>query len=187
MRRNHRSTAGGRQSAWRSSVGLCLVIGLALTAAMPAAHARSAFWDLLLGSLAYANVDPQRTLAQQPVLIEAALNRLSPQRPGVTDLYFVGMAGDGEEGVFRREVESVRKLFDARFGANSRSLALINSPGTVATLPLATPDNLRQVLAHIGQVMNPDEDVLFLFLTSHGGPDVFSIDAGPIHSDQLYS
>src|SRR5262249_15554430 len=50
-----------------------------------------------------------------------------------------------------------------------------------------TPDNLRNVLAHIGQVMNPDEDVLFLFLTSHGAPDMFSIDVGPIHADQLYS
>src|SRR5262249_47565318 len=28
---------------------------------------------------------------------------------------------------------------------------------------------------------------LFLFLTSHGAPDMFSIDAGPIHADQLYS
>ena len=185
MPKSLRSCSGNRRKPWRTALGVCLVAAFVLVAAP--ARAGSLFWDTVFTSLGYAEVDPDRTLAQQPHLIESALNGLAPQRPGVADLYFVGLAGDGREGVFRREVESVSKLFDARFGTKGRSLALINSPRTIATVPLATPDNLRTMLARVGQVMDKEEDVLFLFLTSHGGPDEFWIDAGPVPADLLYS
>ncbi|MGH6926816.1 MAG: C13 family peptidase, partial [Dongiaceae bacterium] len=42
------------------------------------------------------------------------------------------------------------------------------------------------VLARVGRLMDKDEDVLFLFLTSHGAPDMFWIDAGPVPADPLY-
>jgi len=54
-------------------------------------------------------------------------------------------------------------------------------------LPLATPDNLRRVLARVGGIMDREEDVLFLFLTSHGAPDAFWIDAGPVDAEPIYS
>jgi hypothetical protein len=164
-----------------------LAAALALVAAAAPARAASLFWDTVFTSLGYAKVDADRTLAEQPRLIENALAGLAPQRPGVADLYFIGLAGDGRSGVFRREVESVTRLFDARFGTKGRSLKLINSPRTIATVPLATPDNLRDVLARVGKVMDKDEDVLFLFLTSHGAPGEFWIDAGPVPADSLYS
>src|SRR5262249_14283877 len=128
---------------WRWALGICLVAGSLLLAAAAPARAGSPFWDRILSGLAHAEADPDRILAQQPQLIKNAVDGLAPQRAGVTDLYFVGLAGDSSEGVFPREVESVRKLFDARFGTQGRSLALVNSPQTIQTLPLATPDNLR--------------------------------------------
>jgi len=172
---------------WRSTLGACLVAGSVLLAAAAPARAASLFWDTVFTSLGYAKVDPDRTLAEQPRLIENALAGLAAQRPGVADLYFIGLAGDGRGGVFRREVESVTTLFDARFGTKRRSVTLINSPRTIATVPLATPDNLRTMLARVGRVMDKEEDVLFLFLTSHGAPDEFWIDAGPVPADSLYS
>jgi hypothetical protein len=172
---------------WRTAFAAGLVAGSVLLAAAAPARAASQFWDTVFTSLGYANVDPDRTLAAQPGLIEHAVAGLAPQRPGVADLYFIGLAGDGREGVFRREVDSVTRLFDARFGTKGRSMKLINSPRTIATLPLATPDNLRTMLAQVGQVMDKDEDVLFLFMTSHGGEGDFWIDAGPVPADQLYS
>ncbi len=172
---------------WRPALGACLIVGSILLAAAPTARAGSPFWDAVFSGLAHAKPDPDRVLALQPNLIKSAIDGLAPQRPGVADLYFVGLAGDASEAVFRREVASVTRLFDARFGTKGRSLTLVNSPETIATLPLATPHNLRRVLARVGGIMDREEDVLFLFLTSHGSPDRFWIDAGPVDADPIYS
>lgn len=163
-----------------------LAAAVFVLAAAPA-QAGNPLWDLVVTGLGYANVDAERVLAEQPQLIERATAGLAPQRPGVADLYLVSVAGDGRSGVFRREVESVTTLFGQRFGTAGRSVALINSPRTIATVPLATPENLRTVLARVGRLMDKDEDVLFLFMTSHGAADMFWIDAGPVPADPLYS
>ncbi len=102
------------------------------------------------------------------LLLNDALSKLAPQRPGVHDLYFLAFAGWGEQNVFRKEAERVQALFDSRFGTKERSLILVNSPETAARYPAATLDNLRAALAIFGQQMDPKEDVLVLFLTSHG-------------------
>jgi hypothetical protein len=175
-----------RRQRWSALVA-ALIAGSLLLAAPAPVRAASPFWDAVFSSLAGAKADPDRILVQQPGMIDRAIGGLAPQRPGVADLYFVGLAGDSSEGVFRREVASVSTLFDARFGTRGRSLSLVNSPQTIATMPLATPDNLRRVLARLGGIMDREEDVLFLFLTSHGSPDLFWIDAGPVDADPLSS
>jgi Peptidase C13 family len=109
-------------------------------------------------------------LPRQPQLLQEALHALAPQRPGVRDLYFVGFAGYGDQDVFRKEVERVRELFDQEFGTRGHSLVLVNSPATLDRYPLATLKNLKTVLAALGKQIDPQEDVLFLFLTSHGSP-----------------
>jgi hypothetical protein len=109
-------------------------------------------------------------LPRQPQLLQEALHALAPQRPGVRDLYFVGFAGYGDQDVFRKEVEHVRDLFDQEFGTRGHSLVLVNSPATLDRYPLATLENLKTVLAALGKELDPNEDVLFLFLTSHGSP-----------------
>lgn len=107
---------------------------------------------------------------QQRARVDAVLHALKPQRPGVRDLYFVGVAGFGDEEVFRKEVEHVRQLFDARFDTGGHSVVLINNPATLERYPLATPETLNRVLRGIGQQFDRQEDVLFLFVTSHGLP-----------------
>jgi len=107
-------------------------------------------------------------LHRQQTLLDERLDALAPERSGVVDLYFVGVAPYAPQDVFVRELASVQKLFDARFGTEGRSLVLANSPATLADTPIATATNLRAALAGMAQIMNPDEDVLFLFLTSHG-------------------
>ncbi len=105
---------------------------------------------------------------RQQRLLDDAIAGLAPERPGVEDLYFVGVAPYSPQDVFARELAAVRKLFDERFGTAGRSIALVNSPATLADTPIATATNLRAVLERLGRVMNPEEDVLFLFITSHG-------------------
>jgi hypothetical protein len=105
---------------------------------------------------------------QQADLVHSHLSSLRPERPGVADLYFVGFAGWGDQHVFLGESLATEQLFDAKFDTQGRSLVLSNDPSTRATLPLASILNLGHVLRTLGSQMNREEDVLFLFLTSHG-------------------
>ncbi len=123
---------------------------------------------------AAAAASPEPSIADEPLfhrqqrLLDESIAGLAPERPGVEDLYFVGVAPYSSQDVFARELAAVRKLFDERFGTTGRSIALVNSPATLGDTPIATATNLRAALAELGRVMNPEEDVLFLFITSHG-------------------
>jgi Peptidase C13 family len=120
-------------------------------------------------------IDIEATYYSQPRLLDRTLADLRPSRPGQPQMFFVGFAGYGPQAVFKREVLAVRALFDERFGTRGRSLVLINHASTVADTPLANGHNLERALEHIGGLMNKDEDVLFLFLTSHGQKGLFAV------------
>jgi hypothetical protein len=124
-------------------------------------------------------------LYQQTGLLAHSLNSLQAQRPKVADLYFVGFAGDGGQDVFMTEMNSVRTLFDSRFDTRGRSLALINNTHTIA--PLATTTALQAALTRVGGLIDPEEDVLFLFVTSHGSdePAYLSVDEDGLQLTQL--
>ena len=104
-------------------------------------------------------------------LLEARLAALEPAQPGRINLYLLAIAGDGTQEVFRREVEFVRGQFDRDFGTRGRSLALINSRSKVGTAPIATFATIRESIDAIAARMDRDNDILFLFMTSHGGKD----------------
>src|SRR5690606_9904831 len=90
------------------------------------------------------------------------------------DLYVLGFAGDGTEDVFRNEVLYLERLMDDRFQAQGRVIGLVNHPDSLddaTARPLATLDNLSLALAGIGEAMDPGEDLLLLFVTSHGSED----------------
>jgi hypothetical protein len=105
--------------------------------------------------------------------VAAAVNALVPQRPGKPDLYVVGFGGDSSEDVFRNEAEYLEKLMSQRFRSQGRVIALINHNDSLvrAPRPLATLENLRSTLAGVGKVMDPEQDVLLLFMTLHGTPE----------------
>lgn len=105
---------------------------------------------------------------RQPALVRAAAEALLPQRPGVVDLYLISVAGTASEGVFRREAQSARALFDARFDTAGRSALLANSPTTATETPLASQANLRRLIEAAAARMDLQEDVLALYFTSHG-------------------
>ena len=136
-------------------------------------------WLLLPGRAADAQrdtVDVAKTLQLQSDLLGRALASLRPTLQAQPQLYFVGFAGYGRQAVFKREVLAVRQLFDARYGTRGRSIALVNHQTTLRELPLASTSNLERTLAHLGTVMNPSRDVLFLFLTSHGEEGLFVVE-----------
>lgn len=128
----------------------------------------------------------EEVLDAQPQLLAEQLDALLPGRAGVPHLYFVGFAGDGSQDVFMRELTAVARLFTGRFGTAGRTVTLVNSPQTATSQPFATATNLARALDRVGRVMNRDEDVLFLYLTSHGSPEhVLAVENGPLELDGL--
>jgi hypothetical protein len=131
-------------------------------------------------------VDGQAALKRQAQLLERALAGLKASRTEEPQLFFVSFAGWAPQAVFKREALAVRELFDAAFSTTGRSLALINHASTLDEVPLASSDNLDKALRHIGGLMRKDDDVLFLFLTSHGKKDVFAVERpGGLPPDDL--
>jgi hypothetical protein len=79
-----------------------------------------------------------------------------------------------------------RELFDQRFDTDGRSVSLINNPQTVLDVPLATVSNLRETLNEIGATIDRDDDVVLVFLESHGARDYrLAADFPPLKLDEL--
>ena len=114
---------------------------------------------------------------EQSELLHSAENRLEPERPGIDDLYFVGFAGYGQQDVFYRETRSAQRLLDSRFDTLGRSLIFSNDESSRTSVPAATPLNLKHALAFLGTKMNRSEDILFLYLTSHGSNRGLGVDS----------
>lgn len=134
---------------------------------------------------AYRALDVERIFYRQPELLTQHLEPLLTERSDRDDLYFVGFAGYALQEVFRNEIEFARALFDERFDTVGRSLLLINSLATRDTLPLASSSNLQRALQHIGNVIDRDNDVVVLFLTSHGDRAELSVNFWPLRLNDM--
>ena len=134
----------------------------------------------------YRELDVEKIYYAQPRLIAKAAESLRPQRPGVVDLYFIAFGSYAYQDVFSSEVHAVRALFDKRFDTANRSLVLVNNLKTLESEPLANANNLRRALTEVARKMDPEEDVLFLFLTSHGSKDHrLSVNFWPLRLNNL--
>ncbi|WP_266171228.1 C13 family peptidase [Dyella subtropica] len=129
---------------------------------------------------------PEQVIYAQPRLLHDTVAKLSPRVPGKPNLYLVSFAGDGGEDVFRNEAEYAAQLFAGRFGGTVHPLVLANNPDTLEQHPLATWSNLESSLDALSTVMKPDEDILMLYLTTHGDPDHnLLVDLDPLPLDQI--
>ncbi len=120
-------------------------------------------------------VDVEALYAAQDRLMAEQVSVLAPQVPGEPDVFALALGGAAEQSVFLTEVEGVSAILDVQYGAGSRTLKLANSQDAPTRYPLANRENLARALKEIGQRQGP-EDLAFLFLTSHGREDVFSLD-----------
>jgi len=123
---------------------------------------------------------------QQSGLLERELTGLRPGRKGVIDLYLISVAGYASQDVFMREVNAVDKLFRERFDAEGRTVRLINNAKTVTEAPIASVTALKSALSRVAEVMDRDEDIVFVYLTSHGSEDHhFSLEFWPLRFKTL--
>lgn len=119
-------------------------------------------------------------------LLDGRLAALEPERPGVEDLYFVGVAADSGQDTFYAEIASIKELLDERFDTAGRSVALVNNSASLTEQPIATVSNLGATLAYLGNTIDTEEDIVLLHIATHGSSDYrLAFDLPPLELDQL--
>ena len=122
----------------------------------------------------------------QTRLLDDRLAGLAPERHGVEDLYFVGVAADSRQDAFYAEVEAIRDLLDERFDTAGRSIVLLNNSDSLTEEPIATVSNLKDTLDYLGSTIDTEEDIVFLHIATHGSSDyLLAFDLPPLELDQL--
>jgi len=135
---------------------------------------------------AYNAVAREDAFYEQPKLLERDLAGLLPRFAGHPNMFLISVAGYADQDVFMREAKSVDELFAERFGTRGHSIRLVNNRKTVLDTPIASRTALAESLRRVSAAMNRDEDVLFLFLTSHGTRDrKFSMQFHPLQLADL--
>ncbi len=158
---------------WLHSARLA-VLGVALLAApllwLPSHHLWGPVDDVeaqAVNEKFSALADEKGFYAQQDLLARA-LSTLQAERPGIVDVYTLTAGLYANEDVFMKEVKLIDRLLRQRFDAQGRAMTLINNAKTVHDTPLASATSLATALKHIGGLMNVEEDVLVMYVSSHG-------------------
>lgn len=118
----------------------------------------------------HKQLNAEKIFYQQPGLLRAALDQVQDSVPGKPEMYFVSFGADGGQDVFMKEARFAKDLFDRHLQTRGRSIALINNAKMAGSVPLASVTNLELALKSLSNKMG-QEDILFLFLTSHGSKD----------------
>jgi hypothetical protein len=169
--------------AFAGAVLLMLAVPIGIWAYQPWWHEA---YRPLAEDPSYPSPVSEAALAAQQTLLSDALDDLEDERENQTDLYFIGFAPYASEDVFRKDMVVAKDLFDDRFDTDGRSIVLINNPRTVLDEPLATVSNLRETLKEIGDTIDPDDDVVMLYLEGHGTRDfTLAAEYPPLRLDSL--
>jgi hypothetical protein len=110
----------------------------------------------------------------QRALLQQQVGNLAPSTKGATGVYAIGIAGWAEE-VFLKELDGGLAAMGSVLPIRGRALRLVNNRETLQSLPLAEGRNFAAAVRAIGKVMNKDNDILLLLMTSHGEPTGFGL------------
>lgn len=162
---------GGR-TQWIAFSGLAVAVSAVLALALHLPH-QTPVWSPQKSPHAIAawQESRQRTeeiMYAQSERIDAALDAMSADPTSQPRMYFLGFAGFGEQRVFTEEVELAALRVHERYGTRGRDMILANDWRDFDEYPLATTTALRRALLGIARRMDPERDVLFLALSSHG-------------------
>jgi hypothetical protein len=138
-------------------------------------------WEALLARLAPPNPtgsaqsEAKGSEQAQQALLQAEIASLAPPTKGATNIYALGIAGWADQDVFLKELDGGLAAIGAALPIRGHSVRLANHRETAQSIPLANQRNFAAAVQAIGDVMNKDEDVLLLLLTSHGQPTGFGL------------
>jgi hypothetical protein len=104
----------------------------------------------------------------QPALLRSEATGLLPRRKGETSIYAIGVAGWATLDVFTKELDGGLTTIGKVLPIKDRTLRLINNAETAAHVPLATQHNFEVAVHDVASLMDKQNDILILFLTSHG-------------------
>jgi hypothetical protein len=110
-------------------------------------------------------------LYNQKELLEKSWQKIEDNDLEKIDLYLLTIAGDGNQGVFRRESEFIQQYFDTELGTKGKSMQLVNSKRTARELAQSTKTSIKLSLDVISDRMDTEQDILFIYLTSHGSKE----------------
>lgn len=126
----------------------------------------------------FPQVEPEDLFAAQSILLNRQLKAIRPGNPDRPELFAILGAGHPYEGVFAREVEAVAGILGSEFDAQGRIVRLVNSAREPLETPLLSRRNLNAAVKSLREHMQ-DDDILLLFVTSHGAPDRFDTQFSP--------
>jgi hypothetical protein len=110
----------------------------------------------------------------QPRLLEQQVAQLTPSRQGETQIYTLAIAGWTDD-VFIKELDGAVASIGSVLPIKGRTVRLINRRDTVNRVPLANFPNFTAAVHAIGHVMDKDNDVFMLVMTSHGEQTGFAL------------
>jgi hypothetical protein len=120
--------------------------------------------------------------------IDEVIDHMTPGTGAGPHVFFVGFAGVAEQHVFAEEIKLAARVVGERFGSTDRQLLLVNDHRDVDTYPIATLSGLTYALGAVAAKMDPDRDILFLALSSHGSAEgELSVSNGGLPLAQLAS
>jgi hypothetical protein len=118
-----------------------------------------------------APADGEEILFTQAARIDQSLEAMGHANSPGSRAFFLGFAGVGDEKVFAQEIGLASRVLGERYDIAGRHLSLVNDERDLQRAPLASVSGLKYALRGLGSRMNPDQDVLFLSLSSHGSED----------------
>ncbi len=178
-----------RLAAAARAVGLWVAL-LAVSAVIPHAPvfvggnfdmAAANWWEALDARLGGAEQKPAGAAAEaapleqtQKALLQAETGALAPSTKGATAIYALGIAGWADE-VFLKELDGGLAVLGNVLPIRGRIVRLVNNRETLQTAPLADRRNFTAAVHAVAALMNKDDDILILFMTSHGEPTGFGL------------
>ena len=112
----------------------------------------------------------QEVFEEQQALLAETLAAVTPRQGEHINVFGLVYAPYAQS-VFVRESAMVAGVLQDRFGAQGHVVQLVNHPSVTDSLPWATNKNLRAGLEALARQMDRDNDVLVVYLSSHGGSD----------------
>lgn len=126
---------------------------------------------LILSALLIATgcttLPPQSNL-QMEALLQQQLAQIPAGVAGKKEAFLLVIAGFDEPAVFSNEMKLAAKQLGQAFQAEQRTLMLSNSAKDAANLSQVTTFRLKRAIDQLSQKMNGDEDLLVVYLVSHG-------------------
>jgi hypothetical protein len=111
----------------------------------------------------------------QPRLLQEQVAQLPPSHAGDTGIYTLAIAGWADQDVFIKELDGALDAIGSVLPIKGRTVRLINRRDTVSTVPLANASNFTAAVHAVAGVMDKDNDVFVLVMTSHGGQTGFAL------------